>query len=343
MGPGVILIVGASSRSDEDQNSLRLGPAECVEIAGRSVLERMVERCAAVDAETISILAPPESCAFLRPFRSSYSHVTFHVVRDIRTALKGRLATFYQRGIQHCLVAHASTYVESDFLDLICFHRESRQLVTPTFSGDGPLSFWAVNCDKWSQFPASGRLEDEAQISDSKYFVREYVNQVTDARQLRKLASDILARRCEAEPSGRQVRPGVWMDERAEVHKRARIVAPAYIGCESKVHADALITRLSNLERNSRVESGTVIEDSSILENTCVGICLDVCHAVANGNRLLNLERDVVVEISDSKVMSFISGARKPVAVEAENLEETVILPELNPVPRVLATGDYLN
>jgi hypothetical protein len=51
------------------------------------------------------------------------------------------------------------------------------------------------------------------------------------------------------------------------------------------------------------VESGTVIEDSSVLANTNVGICLDVCHAVVNGGKLFNLERDVIVEISDSRVM----------------------------------------
>jgi hypothetical protein len=80
-------------------------------------------------------------------------------------------------------------------------------------------------------------------------------------------------------------------------------VAPAYIGCGTKVRADALITRLTNIERDCCIDSGTVVEDSSILSNTTVGICLDLCHAVVNGSELFSLERDVVVEVSDPKVM----------------------------------------
>jgi NDP-sugar pyrophosphorylase family protein len=101
------------------------------------------------------------------------------------------------------------------------------------------------------------------------------------------------------------------MDEGAEVHKRSRVVAPAYIGRASKVMEDTLITRFTNIEKGCCVDYGTVIENSSVLENTHIGICLDVCHAVANGNRLLSLGRDVVVEISDPSVMRFNSPERK--------------------------------
>ena len=55
------------------------------------------------------------------------------------------------------------------------------------------------------------------------------------------------------------------------------------------------------------------MEDSSILANTHIGIWLDVCHSVANGNKLLSLGRDVVVEISDPSVMRFNGSARKEV------------------------------
>lgn len=66
---------------------------------------------------------------------------------------------------------------------------------------------------------------------------------------------------------------------------------------------DTLITRHSSIEKNCCVNYGTVVEDSSILQNTEIGICLDVCHAIANGNRLLSQDRDVVIEISDPTVM----------------------------------------
>jgi hypothetical protein len=82
-----------------------------------------------------------------------------------------------------------------------------------------------------------------------------------------------------------------------------------------------LITRFSDIERDCCIDSGTVIEDSSILSNTTIGICLDLCHAVASGNKLWNLERDVAVELVDPKVMRFSTARRKAVAPSPEAFE----------------------
>ena len=41
-------------------------------------------------------------------------------------------------------------------------------------------------------------------------------------------------------PSGVEVRAGIWIEDGADVHRRARIVAPAYIGSGSKVREDII-------------------------------------------------------------------------------------------------------
>ena len=82
------------------------------------------------------------------------------------------------------------------------------------------------------------------------------------------------------------------------MHKRARVVAPAYIGRGSNILEDASITRFSSIEKDCFVDCGTVIEESSILANTHIGIWLDVCHAIVEGNKILSLGRDVMIEIS---------------------------------------------
>jgi len=51
------------------------------------------------------------------------------------------------------------------------------------------------------------------------------------------------------------------------------------------------------------IDYGTVIEDSSVLKNSYVGIWLDVSHAVVGGNKLMNLERNVLLEISDPSLI----------------------------------------
>jgi NDP-sugar pyrophosphorylase family protein len=330
VGLGAVVTIGAKNQEcalgqvcspePPGEEAFLDAPLECVEVVGRSALERLIERFVAIDVQHISVLVEAGS-ARLPLFRSSYSNVTIQVVKNLDSAISGELAAYAQEGIGHTFVISASAYAETDLLDLFCFHRESRQVVTQAFDREGSLNLWVVDCVKAESSHLATLLNSAGHDDAPKYFIREYVNRMNHPRDLRKLATDILRRSCETGPSGKQVRPGVWLDDGADVHRRARIVAPAYIGCASKVKADALITRFSDIERDCCIDSGTVIEDSSILSNTTIGICLDLCHAVASGNKLWNLERDVAVELVDPKVMRFSTARRKAVAPSPEAFE----------------------
>jgi NDP-sugar pyrophosphorylase family protein len=91
-------------------------------------------------------------------------------------------------------------------------------------------------------------------------------------------------------------------------------VAPAYIGCRSKIREDAVITRSSNIERDCFIDSATVIDNSSVLPNTHIGICLDVCNAVVEKNKFLSLDRGVTIAISESRVMRSTGAGREKAA-----------------------------
>ena len=135
-------------------------------------------------------------------------------------------------------------------------------------------------------------------------------------------------------PLGHEIKPGIWIDEGAEIDRQARIVAPAYIGRGSKVREDTLITRFSSIEKDCYIDCGTVIEDSSILENTQIGIWLEVRHAVANGNNLLSLEHQVVLEISDPCVMRFNRPVRQEMKHDLDwnqQAEEEQIVADIKP------------
>jgi NDP-sugar pyrophosphorylase family protein len=298
-------------QQDPAQSAFLDLPLECVEIVGRSLLERIIERFVAIEVQSLTILVEAGAFTHIPRFRSSYGNVAIKVVTDLYPAITQELADFAQKGIAHCFINSADAYTETDLLDLFCFHREARQAITRTVDKEGALDLWVVDCAKAQRGDLESFLNDQSVNGASQYFIREYVNRLHHPRDLRQFAADILRRTCETGPSGKQIRPGVWLDENAEVHRRARIVAPAYVGCASKVKADALVTRFSDIERNCCIDSGTVVENSSILANTTVGICLDLCHAVASGNNLWNLERNVAVEIVDPKVMRFSSLSRK--------------------------------
>lgn len=324
---GAVVAIGARNGTSSDPAGnqpqvLLAEPLACVDVAGRSLAERMIEHFVAIDA-VVSVLVEAGT-SLPAPFpRVASKKVTVEVVSDLDCAITHKLCDYAHQGIEHSFINWADAYAETDLLDLFCFHREARQTATRTFDKEGPLSLWVVDCAKAQSATIAELFGDTESNGASKYFIREYVARLAHPRDLRQLATDIIRGRCQTAPCGRQVRSGIWIDEGAEVHRRARIVAPAYIGCGSKVKADALVTRFSSIERECCIDCGTVIEDSSILPNTVIGIWLDLCHAVASANKLLNLERDVLVEISDPRIMRSNAEVRQPITSVSERGEES--------------------
>ena len=315
MGLGAIVVIGAefegvrpSLTPRGDHQPLIAEPLACVDIMGRSIIERTIERFVRAGVETISVLLPAEMADTMPSFPVSFDNLKIQVVTDMSSAVTQKLRDFSRDGLQHAFVVSASVYTEADLLDLFYFHREARRAATRAFDSESRLNLWVVNCDQ-AQDADLEELLSQAEGAAS-YFIKDYVKRLSHPQDLRSLVSDALRGRSAMRPSGVEVKPGIWVEEAAEINRRARIVAPAYIGRASKILEDTLITRCSNIERDCYVDYGTVIEDSSILPNTHIGIWLDVCHAVVNGNKLLSLGRNVTLEISDRSIMRTVGSPR---------------------------------
>jgi hypothetical protein len=312
VGLGAIVVVGAKSEPFIQAGTPARGndpnpmgePLGCCEILGRSTVERTIERLTSIEVDVISVLVDADLSFQTPTLRGSFANVSFQVVDDLDSAIAQKLREYSVNGVQRSFVHSAETFTEADLLDLFYFHREARQTATRAYDREGALALWVVDCALPIK-PEVVKVLSDAGRHGSSYFVREYARRLAHPRDLRGIAADMLQGGCEKGATGREIRPGVWIDEGAKVHRRARIVGPAYIGCGSKVRADTLITRCASIERQCCVDYGTVIEDSSLLPNTHVGIWLDVCHAVAKGNKLFSVSRDVGIEISDPSVMRF--------------------------------------
>lgn len=317
MGLGAIVVVASVGESTCISGSrgpdcgLLEGPLSFVENLGRSNAERMVERFERADVDAISVLVQTDGSNRSKPLIAS-KNAEVQFVKDTTTALAQKVTEFSRNGLEHTFVASGNVYAETDLLDLFYFHREARQTATRAIDRQGPLELWVVDCLKAQEEDLKAVLA-KSETTRTSYFIREYVHRLTSVEDLRQLATDMLRGGTASRPSGKEIKRGIWIDDGAEIHKRSRIVAPAYIGRASKVMEDTLITRFTNIEKGCCVDYGTVVENSSILENTHIGICLDVCHAVANGSKLLSLGRNVVVEISDPSVMRFNNPEHKRV------------------------------
>jgi hypothetical protein len=293
--------VGSAAPQGAGRESIFAGPLACVDILGRSLTERTIDRFLEADVELVSVLVPEQNlpgCSF----SCASEKVKAHAVSNIWSAIGQELERFSQIGIEHAFVSSANLYIDADVLDLFYFHRESRRAATRGLDREGPLELWMIDCAKAREFDIENLLK-QTDVIATTYFVGAYVNQVAHPRDLRRLVSDSLRGRCAMRPVGREIKPGIWVGEGAEIHRRSRVVAPAYIGSASCVGENTLVTRFSNIERDCYVDYGTAIEDSSILANTHVGIWLELSHAVAHGNMLMSLGRDVLLEISDPSVL----------------------------------------
>jgi NDP-sugar pyrophosphorylase family protein len=346
VGLGVIVILESdrdtrflSGAEQNSQVSFLERPLGCVDVLGRPTIERVIEHFLRIEVEQLTILVPAGCPRFMPVMRGKFASVNVKRVNEMSSAVTQVLNEYSQSGVDHSFIISGSLYTEADLLDLFFFHREAMCSVTRAVDQMGPLDLWVVECDRASRWNLENLLTGRKVAS---YLMGGYLRRLEHPRDLRLLISDALSGRCAMRPSGREVRPGIWIDDGAEVDRRARIVAPAYIGRRSKVKEDALITRCSSIELDCSIDYGTIIEDSSVLANTSVGIWLDVCHTVVNGDKLFSLSRNVTVEVSDPSVMrSSIPVRELPVsALELEHATDGKYEAELEPQPLVGVTEE---
>ena len=324
---GAIVIVEAHSWSDKSPSRSSAteidgarrfveGPLAFVDLLGRSLLELTIERLIAANVKVTSLIIHPEVVAQMPVFRGAFGNLSVRVADEVWSAVAQILENYSRNNIGCAFVVKPNAYAETDFLDLVDFHLQGQRSVTRASDQQGPIDLWIMNCDVAREKDISPLTTALMQpdFFPASYFVKEYVKRIESPADFRHLVIDAFSQRCNLQPLGEQVRPGVWVDKGAEIQRGARVVGPAYLGARCTVGETALITRFSNLERGSYIDYGTAIEDSSILPNTYVGIWLDVRHSVVHANKLLHIEHGVMVEISDPILLRSNVAGPKPVS-----------------------------
>jgi hypothetical protein len=349
VGLGAVIVLGNGAEAGYG-SAARAGAQEtwlpqalpCVDILGCSMVERIVRNFGRIDLDVVTLLASAALPDQVLDLPREFANLKIEMVCDLSSAITERLSDYSRAGVENAFIVSANCYAETDLLDFFYFHREGQQKITRAFDQEGPLDMWVMNCKKVAGRSVESLLK-KADECGSSYFVAGYVCRLQGGDDIRKITSDSLQGRCAMRPSGEEIKPGIWVHEGAEIDRRTRIVAPAYIGRGATVREDALVTRCSSIERNCYVDYGTVIEDSSILANTRVGIWLDVLHAVASGNKMQSLKHNVVLEIPDPAVMRWNGATRAPsndfAASQVVTQDEVPILvPDLKEAPATSKT-----
>ena len=275
-----------------------------LEILGRSVLELTVNRLRQAGIQTISVIAEAGSLPFW-PARD-LEIIAARQFSDRWPRAVRKLKDYASHGVEDVLLMELGPYAECDFAEALHVHRSGQNALTQLQDSRQPLDFWIANAGVLQRPAPDGSLPFSFERMfgpPAPFVVKGYVNRLADARDLRQLVVDAFLGHCAIRPRGREVRPGVWMDDGARAHRSARILAPAYVGHAVKLEPSSVIARFSNIERNCRVGEGTVVEAASVLAHTAVGRGLDVSQAVVHGNEFVDLARNLVMTIDDPNLI----------------------------------------
>jgi hypothetical protein len=294
------------SGSGPDQRGAWLGS---LEILGKSTVDRTIERLENADVRVVAIVAPKNLSHFVAELSTRHAGIEVVHRAEEQWPVEAVLRERARNGVDQLLLVSIGAHVECDITDVLRFHRETGGRVTRLQGTQGPLDFWVIGAGLVQRARMDCHRPWEAGALAAPYLVRGYMNRLRDARDLRRLVVDAFLTRCATRPGGQETKPGVWMEDGARVHRTARVLAPAYIGCGARVRASAVITRCSNLERHCDVGSGTVVDDSAVLAYTRLGKGLNVSHGVVDGDTFVDLRRKVGVEVDDPRLLGRVAGA----------------------------------
>lgn len=319
MDLAAIIIVGArGEESDTAGNSHRPGaPAEVfagipialLDVVGKSVAHHVTDRLRRAGVEAVTALTGDGAGGETIPGggRTQPSSPG----NDLWRAAEETFSAYATEGVENVLLLRLGPYAEFNIDALLRFHSARRQNATLIFDQKGgPLDAAVVQAARRND--AAFLIRNGLRVTrlpSEPYIMPGYVNRLENALDLRRLAQDALLIRCDVQPHGHELKPGVWVGEHARIHRTARVLAPAFVGARAKLRAASVVTRCSVVEHHAEVDCGTVLEDTTILPYTYVGAGLDASHAVAGFGRLVHLRRQAEVEIADSRLLGTVSSS----------------------------------
>lgn len=224
-----------------------------------------------------------------------------------------------QNGAELVVLIRLGAYAEVDFERLIQFHLERRGRVSRVMHETGAgLEIFCLSASRRNDAASLLRSGLTRCRSECDSFLDSgYMNPLSDARDMRQLAIDVLTLKTQSRAAGCEVRPGIWLGSGTRVEKQARILAPAFVGDSVLVRDATVITRCTSVEHHAQIDCGTVVENCTVLPYTTIGAGLDLAHSVAGMGRIINLRRGVAVQVVDPHLLGQISesiGERMAVA-----------------------------
>jgi hypothetical protein len=324
-----LLLVNSENVGEANQAPVVMLPG-IMDVVGKTPLQRMAERLQNYGISSISAVVEAAASTGVRNFGLPSNVACMSAASDrFWRAAESVFNDMAQTGAELVVLIRLGTYAEVDFEKLIQFHLDRQGRVTQMASGSQSLEVFCISASRRNDAASLFRTQLARCRTECPLLQHEgYLNHLASPRDLRQFAIDILTLQTQTCPAGEEVKSGVWMAPDALVEKGARVLAPAFIGSQACVRSGAVITRCSSVERHAVVDCGTVIENSTVMPFSYVGAGLDLAHSVAGMGRIVNLRRDVTVQVVDPKLISTTSVASSKKLLNAAT-EVLTYLPRL--------------
>jgi hypothetical protein len=304
----ILLLTGPRNANGHAAEFLGDVPISLLPVLGKPVLHHVIDRLRGFSVDAVTVVSDVSSSPFARDAARPGLKWISATGEELWRAAENVFSDYAQSGAELVLLLRLGPYAELDLEELVQFHLDSRQRVSCVIGPNGPLDACVISASRRNDAAYLLRHQlAEFRSPPGQFFFRGYMNRLADAHDLRRLTLDGLLLRCAVVPSGRQAKPGVWVEDGARIHRAARVLAPAFIGARTRIRAAAVITRCTAVEHHCEVDCGTVVENSTLLPYTYLGAGLDVTHSVVGLKRVVHLRRNVEVEFEDPKLTDMVS------------------------------------
>jgi len=286
-----------ASASELAEKTRASGLNYSLDILGSPLLEHTISKLKLAGVDSATVLKDYAGSNHLLPLQTSKGAA---FLSDWESAV----ARAVKDGIEHLFLLRVGVYSDVDYAELLEFHVQTRQPVTQTYGPNGSLDMAVVDMASLKNSDGAYRKILSALIPQPRRFdFHGYINPLRNLRDLYQLMQDGLYGRCGLRPAGKEVREGIWLGEGTVIDSTATISAPAFIGDGSEVAASCAVAGGCAIERNCKIDYGTLIQESCILQDTYVGVALDVRRAIVAGPKMYPLNRNVEIKIADRRLV----------------------------------------
>jgi NDP-sugar pyrophosphorylase family protein len=282
--------------SDEecDSRGEKSRPIACLEVLGESLLDRILVRLRASGVN--------ESTVIFEPAQGPVQDLDG--CSDFWKQWEDAVGKYLNYQLRTLLLFRIGPYVELDVPDFVQFHRGAGNPMTQAVDLHGPLDLVAIDGEELQNGSGSFRGRLRAILPrQQKYKFSGYSNRLRTLQDFRRLVKDSLQGQAAIRPHGREIRSDVWLGEGAVIHESSQVHGPAFIGRNTQIKADCVISGYSVIERDCTVDCGTSISDSCVLAGTYVGMGLKVANSIVAGASLFHLGRNLQMRVDDPRII----------------------------------------